>query len=518
MRYALHDCTVSFRDRVVLDHIDFEIKGKEKIAVVGRNGSGKTTLLRLLKGELEPDRDDRRKLPPVEKSRALTVEMLEQARDVEAAEELSGGEQTRRLLGELIEKHPDILLLDEPTNHLDMESVERLERTVRDYDGAVVLVSHDRFFMDRVAGAVCELEGGRLTRWTGSYTHYREEKKRLLESAARRQKNRQREIARLTAVIEKFKKRPRKAAMARAKRTQLERLKQEPVPRLHARQFHFEALVPEHPGPKEVWAAEKLLVGYGRKPLYELTLKIKRGQKLGILGPNGSGKSALLKTAAGVIPQAGGRQQTGEGVTVGYFDQLTARTDSPLSGGEQAKAALQAIIGARPNFLILDEPTNHMDVDAQEAVEELLRDYPGTILFTTHDRYFLSRVADSLLILEKGGPKYYPFGYEHYLYHKELQEFGGSPARKFEAQEQALIADLKAVPAPEKGRTKTAPAEVVWQDRRLALAWEECERRREAWEHAPDEETMEAAEKAWTESLVAWDLVRREGEEGQRSL
>ncbi|WP_312446418.1 ABC-F family ATP-binding cassette domain-containing protein, partial [Lacrimispora sp.] len=482
MLYQIKDGTVTAGGSLILSHIDFEIHGKEKIAVVGNNGAGKTTLLKLIAGELDMDRDDKREGPGITSSRKLTVGYLKQqtfedkGRTVEeellsscpygdsfAVErfeyereydtlftgfgftkedkkkrisQFSGGEQTKIALIRHLLLKPDILLLDEPTNHLDIQATEWLEQYMEQYEKSVVMVSHDRFFLDQTASVIYELSGKRLTRYPGNYTHYREEKRKAVKIQTKAYERQQEEIKRLNDLVERFKNKPRKAAFARAKRKTIERMGQAVKPMEDDIHMFTGPLEPAFLGSKWVFEAEHLKIGYDH-PLMELTMRIRRGQKIGILGPNGAGKSTFLKTVAGLIPPVSGDHSLGNQITIGYFDQHSSEIDSDksvarhfhdlfpsltekevrsilgsylfggkeagkrvglLSGGEKARLVLAELLQSRPNFLILDEPTNHMDIRAKETLESAFRAYTGTILFVSHDRYFLSRVAESVLI------------------------------------------------------------------------------------------------------------------------
>lgn len=346
MLYQITDGTVSAGGHVILSHVDFEIKGNEKIALVGRNDAGKTTLLKLIAGELSLDRDDRRQGAGVTSSRRLTVGMLKQQafsdreqtvekillascpfRDTFARErfeyeqeydriftgfgfaradkqkmigDFSGGEQTKIALIRLLLEKPDILLLDEPTNHLDIATIQWLEQYLKWCEHAVVLVSHDRFFLDQVAEAVVEVSDGKLTRYAGNYSEYRTEKRKRIERQQKAWERQKEEEDRLNGVIERFRHKPTKASFARAKKKQLERMERVEKPvedDVHLFTGNIEPLIP---GSKWVFEAEHLKIGYDR-PLLEITLRIWRGQKLGILGANGAGKNTFLKTVAGLL-------------------------------------------------------------------------------------------------------------------------------------------------------------------------------------------------------------------------
>ncbi len=567
MLYQITDGTVSAGGHVILSHVDFEIKGNEKIALVGRNGAGKTTLLRLIAGELSLDRDDKRQGLGVTRSRQLTVGMLRQQafsdreqtveeillaacpfRDTFARErfeyeqeydriftgfgfsradkhkkigDFSGGEQTKIALIRLLLEKPDILLLDEPTNHLDIATIQWLEQYLKRYEHAVVLVSHDRFFLDQVAEAVVEVSDGKLTRYAGNYSEYRAEKRKRIERQRKAWERQKEEEDRLNGVIERFRHKPTKASFARAKKKQLERMERVEKPvedDVHLFTGDIEPLIP---GSKWVFEAAHLKIGYDRA-LLEITLRIRRGQKIGILGANGAGKSTFLKTVAGLLQPFQEKDQSverrcvlGNNITIGYFDQhsaeiqseksvaehfhdlfpsmtekevrnilgmylfpgkLASRRVSDLSGGEKARLVLAELLQSRPNFLVLDEPTNHMDVQAKETLESAFQAYKGTILFVSHDRYFIRQVAQSVLIFEGNGPMYYPFGYEHYLEKKQkAEEYGEELSAQVKAEDAALLEGMRAVPKAERHRLREFSTEEAYADWKLRLVYEKLE-------------------------------------------
>lgn len=609
-----------------MSHIDFEIRGNEKIAVVGRNGAGKTTLLKLMAGELSLDRDDKREGPGILRSRKITIGMLPQQvflEDSRRVEELlldgcpfkdtvererfeyerdydilftglgfqkgdkskaitafSGGEQTKIALIRLLLEKPDILLLDEPTNHLDIEACQWLERYLNDYPKAVVMVSHDRFFLDRVADVIYELSDKSLSRYPGNYTQYRQEKLKKLQLQKKAYERQQEEIARLEGLIERFKNKPTKASFARAKRKSMERMERIEKPEEDEAHIFTGEIEPLIPGSKWIFTSEHLKIGYD-KVLLELTLRIRRGQKIALLGPNGAGKTAFLKTVAGLIPPLKGKFSLGNHTTMGYFGQLSAGIQSEqtvfehftahfpslsqkeartilgaylfggreaekkinsLSGGEKSRLVLCELLQSRPNFLILDEPTNHMDIQARETLESAFRAYKGTLLFVSHDRYFIRQVADAVLIFENQSVMYYPFGYDHYLERKERQESGLPLAAQVKAEEQALIADLRAVPKAERHRLRELSTETEYRDWKLRLAGERLEVLRltveglavktaehlearraeegywleEPWKEAEAYgnlvEQYEAAWNAWTQGCLEWlDIAEETG-------
>ena len=563
MRYQIENGTVSLGGKTILDHIDFSVKGREKVAVVGRNGAGKTTLLRLISGELSLDRDDKNFGKGIKTDRELSIGFLHQQsfQDVEKTVEqeiislvneedifsreryyfekeydriftgfgfqkedkkkkikqFSGGEQTKLALIKLLLSKPDILLLDEPTNHLDIASVEWLEEYLASYEKAVIMVSHDRFFVDRTTEIIYELADGKLTRYVGNYTEYKRQKEKQREVQQKKYDAQQKEIARLNELIEKFKHKPKKASMARSKKKVLERMQRVERPDKEEAYVFKEKLEPITLGAKNVLETEHLKIGYTiEHPLKELTLRIRRGQKIAVLGANGVGKSTFFKTIIGELPPISGRYVIGKGIMTGYFDQHSGEISSEkrveeyfgecfpkltekekrqvlgkylfrsqkanmkisdLSGGEKSRLVLAEILESRPNFLVLDEPTNHMDLPAKETMESAFAAYTGTMLFISHDRYFVSKIADALLLFEEDGVKYYPFGYEHYLHMlKKKREGTQTWAEVVEAENTALVEGLFAVPSKERHQTARFSTEQSYTDWQLALAKEELEK------------------------------------------
>lgn len=563
MRYQIENGTVSLGGKTILDHIDFSVKGREKVAVVGRNGAGKTTLLRLISGELSLDRDDKNFGKGIKTDRELSIGFLHQQsfQDVEKTVEqeiislineedifsreryyfekeydriftgfgfqkedkkkkikqFSGGEQTKLALIKLLLSKPDILLLDEPTNHLDIASVEWLEEYLASYEKAVIMVSHDRFFVDRTTEIIYELADGKLTRYVGNYTEYKRQKEKQREVQQKKYDAQQKEITRLNELIEKFKHKPKKASMARSKKKVLERMQRVERPDKEEAYVFKEKLEPITLGAKNVLETEHLKIGYTiERPIKELTLRIRRGQKIAVLGANGAGKSTFFKTIIGELPPISGKYVIGKGIMTGYFDQhsgeisLEKRVEeyfgecfpkltekekrqvlgkylfrsqkanmkiSDLSGGEKSRLVLAEILESRPNFLVLDEPTNHMDLPAKETMESAFAAYTGTMLFISHDRYFVSKIADALLLFEEDGVKYYPFGYEHYLHMlKKKREGTQTWAEVVEAENTALVEGLFAVPSKERHQTARFSTEQSYTDWQLALAKEELEK------------------------------------------
>ncbi len=367
--------------------------------------------------------------------------------------EFSGGQRTKIAFIKLLLSKPDILLLDEPTNHLDISTIAWLEGYLKEYPRAVVIVSHDRMFLDHTADVVYEIEHQKMKRYPGNYTDFIKRKK---EEHARQEKEylaQQKEIERLNQIVERFKNKPTKVSMTRSKLKQIEHMDLIEKPEVFDEKAFHAGIQPKSESGNDVLSVERLGIGYDRE-LTKATFSMKKGQKLGIIGGNGLGKSTLLKTLTGHIPKHSGKYQWGYHVEIGYFDQQMAQYTSEktvldelwdrfptltqtqvrnilggflftgddvfkkvsmLSGGEKVRLALAGIFQTCPNMLVLDEPTNHMDIVGKEALEDMLRDYTGTILFVSHDRYFIRQIADSLLIFRPDGVEYFPYGYEDYI-------------------------------------------------------------------------------------------------------
>lgn len=366
--------------------------------------------------------------------------------------EFSGGQRTKIAFIKLLLSKPDILLLDEPTNHLDLTTIEWLEQYLKNYPKSVVIVSHDRMFLDKIVSKVYEIEYGEIVEYSGNYEFYEKQKKANYEKQLRDYEFQQKEIKRLNGIVTRFKYKPTKAKMAMSKLKQIERMvKIEEPNRYDLTSFKTDFFINKQSG-KDVIYARNLQIGY-KNVIQNVTFNLYRGQKLGIIGENGIGKSTLLKTLTGNIEKLGGELEFGHNVQIGYFDQQMALLDSEktviedfsedfpsyttteirnslaafmfygedvfkkikmLSGGEKVRLQLCKILKKGPNLLILDEPTNHMDIIGKESLEMLLKEYKGTIVFVSHDRYLVNKIADSLLIFKKENVSYFDGTYEQY--------------------------------------------------------------------------------------------------------
>ena len=366
--------------------------------------------------------------------------------------DFSGGQQTEIAFIKLLLSKPDILLLDEPTNHLDVTTIEWLEGYLKSYPKAVVVVSHDRMFLDNVVDVVYEIEYGTARRYPGNYTNFIARKKENYDKQMKDHIAQQKEIERLQRMVTRFKGKPTKTAMAQSKQKAIDRMVIIEAPDKYDNKTFHANFQPEKETGNDVLYTSELAIGYDH-PLSVVSLDLKRGEKLGILGGNGLGKSTFLKTIVGKIPALSGEYRFGTNVQIGYFDQQMAMYTSNktvlddfwdeypnltetearnalgaflfsgddvfknvnmLSGGEKVRLALCKILKTRPNVLVLDEPTNHMDIVGKETLESMLKDYKGTLIFVSHDRYFVKKVATQLLVFEDGTTNLYQFGYEQY--------------------------------------------------------------------------------------------------------
>ncbi|MGG5254746.1 ABC-F family ATP-binding cassette domain-containing protein [Neobacillus sp. SM06] len=374
---------------------------------------------------------------------------------------LSGGQKTRLALGKLLLTKPDILILDEPTNHLDIETLSWLEQYLQNYDGAILIVSHDRYFLDKVVNTVYEVSRRQIRKYLGNYSTYLEQKAANYEREMKLYEKQQQEIADLQDFIQRNLTRASTTKRAQSRRKKLDKMEiiDRPLGDEKSASFAFEI---ERQSGNDVLKVENLTIGYGEKIAGNLTFQVSRGESIALVGPNGIGKSTLLKTIIKKLPSLSGSVQYGSNVTIGYYDQEQAELTSnkqvlnelwddfplkpekeirtvlgnflfsgddvlkivsTLSGGEKARLALAKLMLEKANVLILDEPTNHLDLDSKEVLENALIDYPGTILFVSHDRYFINRIATKVLELHADGCSEYLGDYDYYVEKKnEIEE------------------------------------------------------------------------------------------------
>ena len=392
----------------------------------------------------------------------------------------SGGQRTKIAFLKLLLSKPDILLLDEPTNHLDIEATQWLEEYLKAYKKAFVVVSHDRMFLDNVAETVYEIEHGKTNRYVGNYSAFVDAKKLLREQQKKDFEAQQKEIARLENLVDRFRYKATKATMAQSKLKYIEKMEILESPEAYdLRTFHAD-FEPEDLGVKDMLSVKNLTVGYD-KPLCTVDLEVHKGEKIGIVGSNGIGKSTFIRTLVGAVEKLSGEYSFSSRARIGYFDQQMAQYSSNetilddfmsafpslterearstlgaflfsgedvfkridmLSGGERVRLALCKIFKNKPNFLILDEPTNHMDIVGKETLEEMLVNFSGTVLFVSHDRYFIKKIADKILEFRLGGVKIHPYGYEQYIQNRQV------------AKPETVTAEK----APKPKKTYTTPA------------------------------------------------------------
>lgn len=531
MNYRIVNGSVSYGAETILEEINFEVKGKEKIAIVGRNGVGKSTLLKaIVDNELLTEGigeekfniylegnpsigylkqidfenenitmlDEILKLYKEVKDLETKIEKLVLKMQDDKSEELameyskcqdryeflngytykkeyetaiykfgftkddfnkkisefSGGQRTKIAFVKLLLSKPDILLLDEPTNHLDITTIEWLEDYLNNYSKAIVIVSHDRMFLNKIVNKVYEIEYGAITEYSGNYDFYEKQKKINYERQLKDYEFQQKEIKRLTQIADRFRYKPTKSKMALSKLKVIERMvKLEEPNKYDLKTFALNFTLNKESG-KNVLNVEDLEFGYDNNAIGKVNFKLYKGQKLAIIGNNGAGKSTLLKTLIGNVDKISGTYEIGHNVEIGYFDQKMLGLDinktvyddfydefsdltvteirsslaaflfygddifkkiDDLSGGEKVRLSLAKILKKGPNFLILDEPTNHMDIIGKENIERMLKEFKGTLLFVSHDRFFVSKIADSILAFENNDITYYDCNYQKYL-------------------------------------------------------------------------------------------------------
>lgn len=537
MNYRITNGSVAYGAETILEEINFEIKGKQKVAIVGRNGAGKSTLLKaivnneLLTEGIGTDKfniykegnpiigylkqidfeDDSitmideilkvyKEIIELEKKMENLIEKMQNNSTEELAKEyskaqdkyelldgytykkeyetaiskfgfssedknkllseFSGGQRTKIAFIKLLLSKPDILLLDEPTNHLDITTIEWLENYLKNYPKAVVIVSHDRMFLNKIVDKIYEIEYGAITEYSGNYEFFEKQKRINYERQLKDFEFQQKEIKRLEAIADRFKYKPTKAKMAMSKLKQIERMvKVEEANKYDLKTFKTNFEIEKESG-NNVLVVEDLEIGYNT-PLSKISFKLYKGQKLGIIGANGTGKSTFLKTLVGLEESLNGTYEFGHNVQIGYFDQKQTELNSDktvfdyfyeafpkltvteirnslaafmfygedvfkqinmLSGGEKVRLTLCKILKAKPNVLILDEPTNHMDIVGKESLENMLQSYKGTLIFVSHDRFFVNKISNCILSFEGGKAKFYDYGYEYYLEKRDLEK------------------------------------------------------------------------------------------------
>ena len=457
----------SYVGQSVLKEVSFHLEEKEKAAIVGINGSGKTTLLRCILGIEEAD-EGGIAFSKDKKMAYLAQQHADMEQEDEEYESLSGGQKTKKRLEEILMEKPDLLILDEPTNHLDIGSIQWLEKVLKRYDGAVLLVSHDRYFLDKIVTKVIDLERGKARMYQGNYTEYVEKKKMIREAERKAYENQQAEIKHQEAVIEKLKQFNREKSIKRAESrekllSKVERLEQ-PEDLQNEMRLLF---MPRKASGNDVLIAKDLGKSFDGKRLFSHgTFSIQRGEHVAVIGDNGTGKTTLLKILNGLIQADEGEFRLGSKVKIAYYDQEHAvlhmektlfdeiqdtypdmnntrvrnvlaaflftgddvyKKVGDLSGGERGRVSLAKLMLSDANFLILDEPTNHLDIQGKEVLEEAIRNYEGTVLYVSHDRYFINQTATRIMELFSNRFDNYIGNYDYYLEKKEdVRTYGDS--------------------------------------------------------------------------------------------
>ncbi|ETP73211.1 ATPase component of ABC transporter [Lachnospiraceae bacterium JC7] len=445
----------------VLKDVTFHIEEKEKAAIVGINGSGKTTLIRCILGQEEPD--DSETVIAFSKDKKIGY-LAQQHADIETGLEdfdtLSGGQKTRKRLEEILQEKPDLLILDEPTNHLDIDSIQWLEKVLKRYDGAVLLVSHDRYFLDHVVTKIIDLDNGKARMYKGNYTEYAEKKKLIRDAELKAYLNQQQEIQHQQAVITKLKQFNREKSIKRAESREKALAKVELLDKPEEIDNEMRlALTPSVQSGDDVLSVKDLSKAFEDKTLFSnISFEIKRGEHVAVIGANGTGKTTLLKILNEQLSADTGSFKLGTNVEIGYYDQEHAvlhmektifdeiQDDYPylnntkvrnvlaaflfrgedvykrigdLSGGEQGRVSLAKLMLSNANFLILDEPTNHLDIQGREVLEDAINNYEGTVLYVSHDRYFINKTSTRILELFENRFDNYIGNYDYYLEKKE---------------------------------------------------------------------------------------------------
>jgi ATP-binding cassette, subfamily F, member 3 len=501
---TISQVTKSFGADVLFEEVSLQVNRGDRLGLIGANGSGKSTLFSLILGRDEPDRGtiqlqknarmgflpqenapvgeetvlqlatlrDLRTLDQVQSGTNSDPVETDFEREVKAkrvlsglafrtkdfdrpAKEFSGGWIMRAHLARLLVDEPDLLLLDEPTNHLDLETVVWLQKYLQTYSGALLLISHDRAFLNALVTRIVELDRQQLSFYTGNYDDFviQKEARRSQQLAA--YKNQQRQIEKLQTFIDRFGAKNTKAAQAQSKRKELARIERIDAPENESASIHFRFPQPARSGARVITLAH-VSHAYGETKVYtDLNLEVERGQRTVLVGPNGAGKSTLLKLIAGVLPVQAGRRELGYNVELGYFSQhrvemfdlsrtvLAEASDvsapvpeqmvrsqlgaflfsgddvfksvSVLSGGEKSRLALAKLLLDPPNFLVMDEPTTHLDMRSIEALISALNQYEGTLVFVSHDVHFIRSIATSVLHVQTGQIRFYPGGYDYFV-------------------------------------------------------------------------------------------------------
>lgn len=415
----------------------------------------------------------------------------------------SGGQKTRLSMAQMLLSEPDLLLLDEPTNHLDMETTEWLENYLTHFKGAIVIISHDRYFLDKIVNQVYDVALGSVKKYVGNYSKFLKERDAHYEKVMAEYERQQSEIKKLETFVEKNITRASTSGMAKSRRKVLERMERIEKPRLDAKSAQINFEITRATG-EDVLKVQNLDIGYSKSITPTINLEVKRHDRIAIIGPNGIGKSTLIKTIAQKIPALGGNIVYGSNIQIGYYDQKQAEFTSnmtildyvwnqyahmpekdirtilgrflftqeevkkvinDLSGGEKARLQLALLMLEKNNVLILDEPTNHLDIDSKEMLEQALQNFEGTLLFVSHDRYFINELANNIFHITQNGNELFRGDYQYYLEKLEQRE----AISRYEQE------DIKSTETPKDDQYYANQKQLKKEKRKLERQLEEIE-------------------------------------------
>ena len=464
--------------------------------------------------------------------------------------ELSGGQNTRLALAKMLLEKPELLVLDEPTNHLDIETIAWLETYLVNYSGALIIVSHDRYFLDKVATVTLDLTRHSLDRYVGNYSSFVVQKEQKLATEAKNYEKQQKEIAALEDFVNRNLVRASTTKRAQSRRKQLEKMERLDRPETGGRSANMTFKSDKVSG-NVVLTLEDAAIGYGEEVLSEpINLDIRKFNAVAIVGPNGIGKTTLIKSLIGQVPFIRGKEQLGANVEVGYYDQTQSKLTSSntvldelwndfkltpeveirnrlgaflfsgddvkksvgmLSGGERARLLLAKLSMENNNFLILDEPTNHLDIDSKEVLENALIDFDGTLLFVSHDRYFINRVATQIIELSETGSTLYLGDYDYYLEKKAEQEALREETEQTSPDKPAPANDYQLQKENQKEQRRLArrleqlEAQIEDLDSQISQLQEAMEATNDAGELMESQQQIDQLTAAQEEAMLEWE-------------
>ena len=597
---SVRNLGVTFVERVLFSGVSFDVESRDKVGFIGANGVGKTTLFRVLNGEISPSEgtvafEKNTRVGYMEQHacrnpevdvyhellgvfdylaemeaelsvlnqkiarRPADIDALieRQMRLIEEHERLGGrgGQRSKLCLAKLLLSRSNLLLLDEPTNHLDIQSVRWLEDFLRDFKGAMMIISHDRYFLDHVTNKTVELEHSKTMCYKGAYSEFIKKKQAYNESLKNKYENDLKEIRRIEGIVEQQKRwgREHNFITAASKQKEADRIKAQlvaPESELETMRMRF---TPKCESGNDVLMCRGIAKSFGEKHLFcDVNIHIRKGERVFILGENGCGKTTLFKILTASLPQDSGEFEYGANVMLGYFDQMQQNLSldktaidevwdtypsltqtevrsalasflfkgeevfkplAKMSGGERARVSLLKLMLKGANLLLLDEPTNHLDAASREELERTLLDYSGTLLIISHDRYFINKLADRVLVLQKDGVKEYLGNYDYYLERtKDEQEQTKQTAAKKEKPQNDYFLKKQQASEERKRQTKISRAEAEIE--RLDAAIEAAQALLATEEVASDyekllaiSEQLESLRKEQEEQYAIWEAL-----------